>query len=52
MFQKALNLVSTAGPTVIGAKGRGKFLNLKGSRSLEKATFFEYFLNYFVQILL
>ena len=51
MFQKPLNLLLPAGPTMIGAKGRGKFLNSKGSRSLEKATFFEYFLNYFVKIL-
>ena len=45
MFQKALSLVSPTGPTMIGAKGQGKFLNLKSSRSLESATFFEYFLN-------
>ena len=51
MFQKALSLVSPVGPTMIGAKERGKFLNSKGSRSLENATFFEYFLNYFVKIL-
>ena len=40
MFWKALSLVSPAGPTMIGAKGQGKFLNSKGSRSLENATFF------------
>ena len=51
MFQKALSLVSPAGPTMIGAKGRGKFLKSKGSRSLENATFLEYLLNYFVKIL-
>ena len=51
MFQKALSLVSPTGPTMIGAKGRGKVLNSKGSRSSENATFFEYFLNYFVKIL-
>ena len=38
-------------PIMIGAKERGKFLNSKGSRSLENAAFFEYFLNYFVKIL-
>ena len=51
MFQKALSVVSSTGPTMIGAKGRRKFLNLKGSRSSENATFFEYFSNYFVKIL-
>ena len=51
MFQRALSLVSPANPNMIGAKGQGKFLNLKSSRLLENATFFEYFLNYFVNIL-
>ena len=51
MLQKAPSLVSPTGPTMIGAKERGKCLNSKGSRSLENATFFEYFLNYFVKIL-
>ena len=51
MFQKALSLVSPAGPTMIGDRERGKFLNSRGSRSLENATFFEYFLNYFAKIL-
>ena len=51
MFRKALSLVSPAGPIMIGAKGRGKFLNSKGSRSSENATLFKYFLNYFVKIL-
>ena len=35
---------------MIGAKGPGKFLNSKGSRSSVNATFFEYFLDYFVKI--
>ena len=51
ILQKALSLVSPAGPTMIGAKRRGKCLNSKGSRSSENATFFKYFLNYFVKIL-
>ena len=51
VFWKALSLVLPAGATMIGAKGRGKFLNSKGSISSENAKFFEYFLNYFVKIL-
>ena len=47
MLRKAFSLVSPAGPTMIGAKGREKFLNSKGSRSSENAMFFEYFYELF-----
>ena len=36
---------------MIGAKEQGNILISKGSRSMKDATFFEYFLNYFVKIL-